>query len=192
MSRKNAGRPIGDRDLQTLLSQTIAVDGTFLPGVADVAWAVANKNNHGATRHRARVDAMINVSSWMPEAIVLPEPGESEADSAVKHLQEGKIYLYDRGYSGFALLSAHYHEPNDTTQKDVCANDQHRDIKSHFVVRYKKAGSNSPHLSDAVDQPLSQEDIAAGVLSDCIGYFNSPSKDSCQMKPRPSLLSPTA
>lgn len=49
-------------DLNELLKQTIAVDGTFVPAVADVARAVANSNNHGATRHRARRDAHLNVS----------------------------------------------------------------------------------------------------------------------------------
>lgn len=173
LSRKNAGKPTADCDLQTLLRQCVAVDGTFLPGVAEVAWAVANKNNHGATRHRARIDAMIAVSTWMPEAIVLPEPGQSEADSAMKHLQAGKIYLYDRGYSGFALLSAHYEQPQ--------VEQPQRAIKSYFVVRYKAAGSNSPTLCDAVEQPLSAEDRAAGIISDRIGYFTSKSARSADV-----------
>jgi hypothetical protein len=46
-------------------------------------------------------------------------------------------------------------------------------VKSHFVVRYKKEGGNSPALSDAVEQPLTEVDIAAGVISDRVGYFSS-------------------
>jgi len=35
----------------------------------------------------------------MPESIVIADSGESEADCAVKHIQAGKIYIYDRvGY----------------------------------------------------------------------------------------------
>lgn len=167
LSRKNVGKPPADCDLQTLLRQCVAVDGTFLPGVAEVAWAVANHNNHGTIRHRARVDAMIDVSTWMPEALVLPEPGESEADSVMKHLQAGKIYIYDRGYSGFDLLSAHYETQN--------TKDEPRKIKSHFVVRYKQAGPNSPTLCDAIEQPLTVEDRTADIISDRIGHFTSQS-----------------
>ena len=170
LARKLAGKPAEDRDLQILLNKTIAVDGTFLPAVAEVAWAVANNNSHGTVRHRARIDARINVSTWMPEAIVIPDPGESEADCATKHIQAGKIYIYDRGYSGFDLLAAHYHEKS-VVEKGAA--EKQREVKSTFVVRYKLAGSNAPSLDEAVDCELSAEDIAAGVVSDRVGYFTS-------------------
>ena len=164
LSRKHAGGSGVPHDLNELLKQTVAVDGTFLHAVANVAWAVANSNNHGATRHRARLDARINVSTWLPEAIVVPEPAESEADSAIKHLQAGRLYLYDRGYSSFALLRAHYESTADSEEEGVV-------IKSHFVVRYKKEGGNSLSLCDEVDRRLTAEDRAPRVLSDRLGHF---------------------
>lgn len=163
LSVKQLGRAGPERDLNELLRQTVAVDGTFLHAVADVAWAVANSNNHGAVRHRARLDAHLNVSTWLPEAMVVPAPGQSEADSAIEHLQPGRIYVYDRGYMSFALLAAHYEPPES----------EDREIKSHFVVRYKPAGGNSPELRDAVERPLTAEDRAAGILSDRTGRFTS-------------------
>jgi len=132
--------------------------------VSEVTWAIANSNKHGAIRHRARLDARLNVSTWIPEAIVVPDPGQSEADSAIEHLQAGCIYLYDRGYMSFALLRAHGQE-SETPQDTVA--------KSFFVVRYKQAGGNSPELNDAVDCPLSDADRSAGVISDRVGYFTS-------------------
>jgi len=168
LSRKQARINRAENDLNEMLKQTIAVDGTFLHAVADVAWAVANSNNHGATRHRARLDAQINVSTWLPEAIVVPEPGESEADSAIKRILADRIYIYDRGYSSFALLRAHY-EPAAGSDEETLK------VKASFVVRYKKEGANSPSLNAAVDQPLSAEDHAAGVISDRVGYFASDS-----------------
>ncbi|MFO0946113.1 MAG: IS4 family transposase [Planctomycetota bacterium] len=160
--RKQHGRPRADDDLVALLDQTIAVDGTFIPAVAEVSWAIANCNNHGATRHRARLDARINVGTWLPEAIVVPEPGQSEADSAIEHLQAGCIYIYDRGFMSFDLIRAHFANVDDEPV-----------MKSHFVVRFKPAGGNSPVLRDAEDRPLTDADRAAGVLSDRIGYFRS-------------------
>ena len=46
LARKQVIRGDG-ADLHTLLQRTIAVDGTFLPALADVAWAVGNCNQHG-------------------------------------------------------------------------------------------------------------------------------------------------
>lgn len=165
---KQGGASRSEHDLSEMLKKTVAVDGTFLHAVAEVAWSVANSNNHGATRYRARLDAQLNVSTWLPEAIVVPEPGESEADSAIKNILAGRIYVYDRGYSSFALLRAHYVQ-NEATEDE----EEAFEVKSHFVVRYKQEGGNSPALSEAVDRPLTEEDRAAGVISDRVGYFTS-------------------
>ena len=168
LSRKQGGRSSVDGDLNELLKQTVAVDGTFLHAVAEVAWSIANSNNHGATRHRARLDAHLNVSTWLPETIVVPEPGQSEADSAIANIQAGRIYVYDRAFSSFALLGAHYEPTNGVLQ-----------ASSRFVVRYKAAGGNSPALDGAVDRPLTKEDCAAGVISDRVGYFTSDNARRC-------------
>lgn len=153
LSRKQALQTNSD-DLTTLLRQTVAVDGTWLPAMADVAWAVANSNNHGAVRHRARLDARLNVTTWLPELIVVPEPGQSEADSAMEHLQPGCISVYDRGFMSFALVAAH------------CAQED-----APFVIRFKPVGTNCSALEEVTDHPLLEEDIAAGVLSDRTGRF---------------------
>lgn len=167
LDRKLAGNPVKNGDLDSLLQQIVAVDGTFLPALAEVTWAVANSNNHGVVRFRARVDARINIDNWVPEAIVIPEPGESEADSAIRHLQPGKIYLYDRGYMSFALLKAHYDSSKEGDAK------QPPSTKSHFVARYRTNPANSPQLTEVVDQALTDEDRQAGVISDRIGFFRS-------------------
>lgn len=142
--------------LAQLLRRTVAVDGTFLPAMADVVWAVVNRNNHGATRRRARVDARVGVATWLPEAITVPEPGQSEAEAAAEGLRPGCISLYDRGFISFALIKAHH----------ACDD-------SHFVARYKPEGSNSPSLSGATTRPLAPEDLAAGVTSDRTGRFDT-------------------
>ena len=167
LSRKQPQPSTKAFDLNELLQRTVAVDGTFLHAVSDVAWAVANSNQTGTTRHRARVDAQINVSTWLPEAIVVPEPGESESDSAIKRILADRLYLYDRGYSSFELIGAHY-EPLSDKLETLKA-------KSQFVIRYKEEGSNSPSLTGAVDRKLTKEDRAAGVTSDRVGYFASDS-----------------
>jgi hypothetical protein len=149
-------------DLSRLLAQTIAVDGTFLPALADVAWAVRNANNHGAQRYRARLDCQVHVSTWIPEVFTVPAPGESEAEVARQQLLPGKIYLYDRGYMNYALLTAHFEEA-----------EQQLVPRSYFVSRYRPAGGNSPELQQAVERELTAQDRAAGVISDRVGCFLS-------------------
>jgi len=171
LSRKQGKPSAGESDLNELLKRTVAVDGTFLHAVSKVVWAIANSNNHNATRYRARLDAQVNVSTWLPETIVVPEPGESEADSAIKNILADRLYLYDRGYSSFRLIRAHYQpSPGDEAVLEV---------KSHFVIRYKKEGANSPTLAEASDRPLTEEDQAAGVVSDRVGYFASANARAC-------------
>lgn len=101
------------------------------------------KGHHTPTVAQTCADSSpLNVSTWIPEAVVVPDPGESEADSAIKNLQPDKICLYDRGDSGFALLRAHF--------EDVESDDAVPIVKSHFVVRYRKEGGNSPSSSPAM------------------------------------------
>jgi Transposase DDE domain len=158
LARKTANQPAAGDDLTRLLEQTVAVDGTFLPAAADAAWAVCNRNNHGTEKHRARIDVHLSVSDWLPEAIVVPAPGQSEADSAVAHIQPGRLYLYDRGFMSFALVAAHY-----------SANDE--EPRAHFVARYRPAGGNSPVLQAMDEKELEEQGRAARVVSDRIGYF---------------------
>lgn len=167
LSRKRVLRD-DSADLNTLLQRTIAVDGTFLPALADVAWAVGSRNQHGATkRYRARIDCQLQVDSFIPEMFVVPEPRQSETSSAAHQVVEGKLYLYDRGFSGFELINAHYEDDEEEPGGWR--------VKAQFVIRYKPEGKNSPELQDAVERPLTEADIQAGVISDRVGYFRASS-----------------
>ena len=77
-------------------------------------------------------------------------------------VEPGKLYLYDRGFSSFALLDVHYHLKNG---KPVAA--------AHFVVRYRPAGTNAPELVDARAQTISDDDRRQGIVSDRVGRFVS-------------------
>lgn len=158
LSRKASGDRTHDSGLRALLKQTVAVDGTFLPALADVLWSVCNTNNHGTRKHRARVDCHLDVTTWIPEVLNVPEPGESEVDAARTKLQDGKIYLYDRGFMSFDLLAAHY-EPDG----------EELTPRRFFVCRFKQPGVNSPELQPAYSRPLTAADRAAGVISDRVG-----------------------
>lgn len=147
--------------LGELLQQAVAVDGTFLQAVSDVTWAIRCTNQQPGERSRVRLDCHLSVASWLPEVIVLPEPQVSESASAAAHVQEGKLYLYDRGFSGFDLIDAHYREAKGTAEP-----------RAHFVARYRgEGGSNTPSLVEAQDRPLTDADRDVGITSDREGRF---------------------
>jgi hypothetical protein len=169
LSRKQAGGR-GSHELLSLLKQVIAVDGTFLPAAAGVAWAVCCHNQRKGQQHRARLDWHVDVQTWLPELVVVPDPGESEADSALRHITPGAIHLYDRGYISFDLMQAHAQQQTD------------------FVLRLRCAGGNSPQLVAEEERPLSEAARAAGVISDRVGRFASSSHPIQQARLREVVI----
>ena len=138
------------KDLEQLGKEIIAADGTFFTAAADIAWAVGYRNQH-ATKHKARLDVHANVSTWLPEVITVPDPGEGEAHSAAQNVKEGCIHLYDRGYGSFELVAAHYKPKGD--ELELCAD---------FVLRVKQ-----DHFIFAACED--RDSGADGIISDRIG-----------------------
>ena len=147
---------------RTLLKEVIAVDGTFLPALAQVAWAVRSSNKKpgpkGHHGYRARVDVHLDVRTGLPECIVIPEPKQSEAKSAAATVKPGAVHIYDRGFCSIDLLSAHF----GTGPEPV----------AHFVQRLRGeggAGGNTAKFvveTELAVDPLSRE---CGVVSDRLG-----------------------
>lgn len=161
LSRKQAGLRREPGSLEDLLRRAVAVDGTFLEVAANLAWAIRGANQLGRDCWNVRLDMHVAVESQAPEQIVIA-PGKSESASAATHVRDGRVYLYDRGFSGFEVINAHYREIDGSPTP-----------RAHFVIRYKPAGGNAPTLVDAKAQRLTKKDRAAGVISDQIGHFNS-------------------
>ena len=143
------------KDWLELLNKVIAVDGTFLPALAKVAWAVKNRNQQGTQSYRARLDFHVDVHSWIPDLIVVPEPGETESRTATRTVTPGLIHVYDRGFFSFELIAAHY----------VPASIE-RNVLADFVIRLKEEGSNAPTLETMEERSLSDAAREAFVVSD--------------------------
>lgn len=149
-------------DLAGVVKQVVAVDGTFLPALASVAWSVRSRNQRKGEKRKARLDVHLDVGSWIPEAIVVPEAKQSEASSAAASIvrdsiepdsiQEGAIYLYDRGFCSFELFAAHFDEEDEP--------------RADFVVRLRRLGRNGPKTETVEERELSEAARQAGVLSD--------------------------
>jgi Transposase DDE domain len=156
LARKCAQGRLPD-DLHALHKQILAVDGTFLPAAADVAWAVRSRNQRDGQRHRARFDWQVDINTWLPELVVVPDPGESEADSAARSIVPGSISIYDRGFLSFRLIARFYDRDASTAAVTP---------KAEFVVRLKEPGPNAPTLEEVEVRPLDAAAGAAGGVSD--------------------------
>ena len=157
LSRKCAGGRLPD-DLAALHKQILAVDGTFLSAAAEVAWAVKSRNQRAGERHKARFDWQVDIGTWLPELVVIPDPGESEADGAARHILPGTIAVFDRAFLSFHLIAGHY-GPDPGPADDPAP-------VAEFVIRLKEPGPNAPTLDEIEARPLDDAAKAAGVTSD--------------------------
>ena len=130
--------------LSALHRQILAVDGTFLKAAAAVTWAIRRRGS----KTGARLDVHVDVDTWLPELIVIPENGEGEAKTAVNTITPGAIHVYDRGIFSFELIEAHPPKGAD------------------FVMRIREPGPRVPKLETVATRELTQEARDAGVISD--------------------------
>jgi hypothetical protein len=101
------------------------------------------------------LDWQIDVQTWLPELVAVPEPGQSEGDSAAHAVRPGVVYIYDRGFNSFALIAAHYTVEGARVHP-------HAD----FVLRLKEQGSNAISLAVLEERPLTEAARAARVEAD--------------------------
>jgi len=105
------------------------------------------------------------VQDGLPEAIVVPEPKQGEADSARQHIQPGKIYLYDRGYNSLPLIAEHFRIKEGAIPE----------VLSEFVLRLKGDQQTRGTIASTVieERTLTDRDRAASVVQDRIVRLSS-------------------
>ena len=136
------------RGLQTIL----AVDGSFFRVAADVAWAFKKRTHSGRPpKAGVRLDVHLDVATWLPTVMDVSGRDVSEAEHAAAHLTPGAIHVYDRGIFSFELL-----------EKQHAAG-------AFFVHRLREPSVRTPQFVPREARALSDEDRAAGVVSDDVG-----------------------
>jgi IS4 transposase len=145
--RREALRPgpaKADGPMAALHRRVLAVDGTFLKAAADVAWAIRRRGG----KTGARLDFHVDVATWLPELIVIPEGGEGEAKTALDTITPGAIHLYDRGIFSFELIAAHAPRSAD------------------FVMRIREPGPRCPKLEEVEARELTRDARDVAVTGD--------------------------
>jgi len=129
-----------DKRIEALTRELTAVDGTLLPALPRMAWALWQD----PMRRAAKAHVHFEVLKGMPVSLQVTDANSSEIEQLRARLEAGRFYIMDRGYRDYRLF-----------QEII-------DVGSSFVGRVQ---SNTVYETIET-RPLSLEAIEAGVVSD--------------------------
>jgi hypothetical protein len=119
-----------------------AVDGSLLPALPRMVWALWEDDTH----HAAKLHLQFDVLKGVPADATITPGASSEPDQLRVMLQPDRLYVIDRGYAGFQLF------------RDIL------DARSSFVGRVK----DNTVFTVAEERILSPEARTAGVIRDVV------------------------
>jgi hypothetical protein len=139
-----------DGQLARLLEQVQIVDGSFFAAAADVAFAIMKQAPHKNSPKRAKVRLDLHLDGQLlPRHLKICGSECSESKSACQQIDPQAIYILDRGYIDFEYVSLLLSKSAD------------------LVLRLKE----QVNFAARQQQPLDEEDRAAGVISDTLGQL---------------------
>ena len=119
-----------------------AVDGSLLPALPRMAWALWQDDQHRA----AKLHLHFDVFQALPVEATLTEGNGSERHELRITLQKGRLYVLDRGYLGYEF----FQEIIDVEASFICR------VKDHAAYRVIE------------QRPVSEQAAEAGVIEDVI------------------------
>jgi hypothetical protein len=132
---------LGERE-QELLRDLVAIDGSLLPALPRMVWALWQDDRHRAAKMHVAFAALRQV----PIGVTVTAGNSSEREQTHQLVQPGGFYVYDRGYVDYDLF-AQWHA-----------------LPCSFIVRVQ----NTAAYEVAHERPLSAAARAAGVTSDVV------------------------
>lgn len=155
-----------DPMLAGLSQEIIAGDGSSLHMAGEVAWAIQSLNATARPRKinsRAKLHLQMDVRRCTPKRLQITGKDDSNEQTVLaQNLEAGVIYLLDRGYCGFDLLS------------------RMRVAKSRFVIRIKKDWVFRVQR----ENPLSEEERALEIRGDEVGLLGKAKEELSKTNPR--------
>ena len=134
-----------------------AVDGSLLPALSKMAWALWVDDQHRAAKMHVHFDVLKGV----PVEVTVTAGNGSETAQLRATLQPGRLYVIDRGYADYQLF------------QDII------DAGSGFVGRIR---SNAV-WTVVEDRPVSAAAAAAGVVSDRVVWLGGPTSGQVLRQP---------
>ena len=141
MQASESNLALGERE-QGLLRDLVAIDGSLLPALPRMGWALWQDDQHRAAKRHVAFAALRQV----PIGVTVTAGNSSEREQTQQLVQPGGFYVYDRGYVDYDLF-ARWHA-----------------LPCNFIVRVQ----NTAAYEVAYERPLSVAARAAGVTSDVV------------------------
>lgn len=141
-----------DGDLHLLMRRIVALDGSVFTVPADVLWAIALTRPDKKLGRQFRLNLRLDVLRFLP--VGLSVSGKLDGSETAAFLRDlaadevGMLYLADRGFVDFCFIHAVFDKGSD------------------LVVRLK----SDTKFVCLRDNPLTDADRAAGVISDRVGH----------------------
>jgi hypothetical protein len=137
--------PVSPPEDFAALRDLVAVDGSLLPALPRMAWALWLDDQHTA----AKMHVHFEVLRGIPVSVSVTVGNGSETQQLRLKLQSGRLYVIDRGYAEYRLFQ------------------QIIDAKSSFIGRLCENA-----VWELVDErPISAKARAAGVVRDCVVWL---------------------
>lgn len=93
-------KPISShRKLDDLPGILTAVDGTLIPALSKMTWALWKTDRQAVKAH-----TQFDLQKHVPVKIIVTDGNGNEKQVLADHLEPGRIYVKDRGYAGLALF----------------------------------------------------------------------------------------
>jgi Transposase DDE domain len=142
---------------QQALKNLTAVDGSLLPALPRMAWALWLDEQHRA----AKMHLTFEVLRGIPVHVTVTEGNGSEYDQLRASLQPGRLYVVDRGYAEYQLF------------QDII------DAQSSFIGRIR----DNAVWTVLEERPVSAKAWAAGVRRDLIVHLGGPQSGAAFKQP---------
>jgi DDE family transposase len=156
-----------DPDLEKVAGKIVAGDGSLFRLAGEVTWALQRtRNKAGDIDSQVRLNLQVDVQRWTVEDLLVGgrEPAGGEPAAMRTMLRGGVLYLFDRGYYAFDLLSAVLEKGSDFVVR----------LKKDLVVRVQE------------EKTVCDKDRRAGVLKDQVVYLGV--ENGCKGKAPDRLL----
>jgi Transposase DDE domain len=92
--------PVSTPEERAALQGLVAVDGSLLPALPRMAWALWQDDRH----HAAKMHVHFEVLRGIPLRVSLTTGNGSETEQLRQHLEAGRLYVIDRGYMDYQLF----------------------------------------------------------------------------------------
>lgn len=146
-----------DPRLKSFLRKLVAVDGTLLPALPRMAWALWVDDTHRAAKLHLEFDILRHT----PTKAVVTEGNAREGAILKTLLRADRLYILDSGYREYKLF------------QDIL------DAGSSFIARLR----DNAVWETLQENPLTEEDRKAGVLSDTVVHLGSSQKQDSLQRP---------